>query len=302
MSGDALADLLQIASRLIWYTGILGVIGVSAFRLLIPALSLQPSPDLPRAAATVGLTAAAVLAVGTLARLYAQTYASFGLEEPVTLELLRVIATALPPWSTGWLLQAGAALMAIAAFAAARGGASWGWTAAHAGAIAIGVTAPLTGHAVSQPGGTALPLALQALHVLGAGVWIGGLFVVFVLGVRRRAIVPSERLPALVNAFSPVALTAAELITATGLFTSGLYLHAVSDLWATGYGRTLAAKLAVVAAVAARGFVNWRRVRPRLGEPGANDVLRRSAALELLFAAAVLALTAVLVGLPQPGE
>jgi putative copper export protein len=49
-----------------------------------------------------------------------------------------------------------------------------------------------------------LPIALQTMHVLGAGVWIGGLFVLLVGRPRpRRSVtrVPAGR--ALVNAFSP---------------------------------------------------------------------------------------------------
>jgi putative copper export protein len=36
--------------------------------------------------------------------------------------------------------------------------------------------------------------------------------------------------------------------------------------------------------------------------PGAANLLRRTVTIELLLALAVLAITAVLVGLPQPGQ
>jgi putative copper export protein len=123
---------------------------------------------------------------------------------------------------------------------------------------------------------------------------------VFLVGLRR-PVVPA-RLASLVNAFSPFALLGAGLIVASGATTAALYLHAVSDLWTSAYGRAILAKVLLVGAVAAAGFVNWQHIRPRLSDPATAVVLRRSATVELLLAAAVLIVTAVLVGLPQPGE
>jgi putative copper export protein len=105
---------------------------------------------------------------------------------------------------------------------------------------------------------------------------------------------------ALVSAFSPFALGGAALLALTGVVTTVLYLHTVSDLWTTRYGLTLLLKIALAGTVAAAGYVNWQHVRPRLSDPAAANALRHTATLELLLALAVLAITAVLVGLPQP--
>jgi putative copper export protein len=305
MPGETFADVLLIASRLLWYGGCLGVIGAAASRLLVlPAAGLT-APSLDRAAATAGLGGAALLLAGVLARLYAQAYAAFGLDEPLTAELLWIVATDLPPWSTGWMIQFAAAVFSLAAFGAARGGSRAGWALASVAALAVAGSAPLTGHAVAQADWYTLPIALQAVHVLGAGVWIGGLFVMVAAGVSVLARHPSPGtapVAALVNAFSPFALGGAALLALTGVVTTVLYLHTVSDLWTTRYGLTLLLKIAVVATVAGAGYVNWQHVRPRLSSPGAGDVLRQTATIELLLALAVLGITAVLVGLPQPGE
>jgi copper transport protein len=304
VSGGAFADGLLIASRLLWYTGCLAVIGASAFRLFVsPSAGRTPAgPD--RAAATTGMVAAAVLVAGALARVYAQTYAVFGLEEPVTMVLLVEVATGLPPWSTGWMQQFAAGAIALAALAAARSGRASAWILAHAAAMGAAASAPLTGHAVAQPDGYLLPVVLQGAHVLAAGVWIGGLFVLLVAGIpwaARNARPERCGLAPLVSAFSRLALCGAGLLALTGGATAFLYLNAVADLWGTSYGRVLLVKVAMASGVAAVGFVNWRRVRPRLGD-GSSGLLRRTAALELAMAAAVLAATAVLVGLPQRGE
>jgi putative copper export protein len=59
-------------------------------------------------------------------------------------------------------------------------------------------------------------------------------------------------------------------------------------------------KLFVVAIVLGLGAWNWRRVGPSLGTEGGALKIRRSATMELGFAALVLLLTAILVSLPSP--
>jgi putative copper export protein len=305
MSGDTVADALLIASRLLWYAGFLGVIGTSAFRMLVSRAAGLAAADLDRAAATTGVVAAAVLLGGVFARLYAQAYVSFGLEEPVTAALLLDVATALPPWSTGWMQQVAAGTISVAALVAARTGVRLGWFLAHAAAVAVAASVPFTAHAVAQEHSSLLAMVLHGSHVLGAGVWIGGLFVLLLVGVARAVRQPAIRpnaVAALVNAFSPLGLFGAGLLTLSGAGMAFLYVNSIPDLWTTAYGRTLVVKVAMFGSVALVGFVNWQRVRPRLTQAGGAEVLRRTAIVELLFAGAVLAATALLVGLPQPAE
>ena len=102
----------------------------------------------------------------------------------------------------------------------------------------------------------------------------------------------------MVAAFSPAALLFAGLAVATGVFATWVHAGLLPSL-GTPYGRTLAIKVLAFLAVAALGAYNWRRVRPKLGEPAVVDHLRRSATLELIGAAIVLAVTAVLVATPM---
>lgn len=304
MTGDTAADALLVVSRLVWYAGLVGVIGASAFRLFISSHRHPGAGELDRAAAAPGVAAAVVLLFGVLARLYAQAYASFGLEEPVTAALLVGVATDLPPWSAGWLGQLVAALASLVALTAARGGGRTAWAVAHGAAVALAASAPFTGHAVAQERWYTLPIVLHASHVLGAGIWIGGLSMLLVVGVARVVRSPRlqrETLASLVDTFSPLALCGAGLLALTGAAMALLYLNAVADLWMTAYGRVLALKVAMVGAVALMGFINWRRVRPQMAHAGGAERLRRTGGFELALAAVVLALTALLVGLPQPG-
>ena len=102
----------------------------------------------------------------------------------------------------------------------------------------------------------------------------------------------------LVNAFSPAALGFVGLLVATGTFAAWLHVGGIDALWESGYGRLLLLKLAVFLPVLATGAHNWRRVRPRLGDVEGARAMRRSAIVELVVGALVLAVTALLVATP----
>jgi len=187
--------------------------------------------------------------------------------------------------------------LALVGFALVRAASSVGWTLA-----AIGIL-----FAVLQPIYTGkLAGKVNAVHVLAASTWLGTLMVLTVVGIRgviRSATAGQQRselICDLVNSFSPLALTASTIVGITGLTTAWLHLKRLSSLWATSYGMTLVVKLILVAIVVALGAWNWRRVRPSLGDQGSELTIRRSATMELTFAALVLIVTSVLVTLPSP--
>jgi len=187
--------------------------------------------------------------------------------------------------------------LALVGFALVRAASSVGWTLA-----AIGIL-----FAVLQPIYTGkLAGKVNAVHVLAASTWLGTLLVVTIIGIRGviKSAAPgqqrAELVCDLVNSFSPLALTASTIVGITGLTTAWLHLKRLSSLWATSYGMTLVVKLILVAIVVALGAWNWRRVRPSLGDQGSELTIRRSATMELAFAALVLIVTSVLVTLPSP--
>ncbi len=147
---------------------------------------------------------------------------------------------------------------------------------------------------------------VKPTHMLAGGLWIGTLFVLVVVGLAivlrsglssdRRGAVVAE----MVNRFSPLALIASGALVFLGVVAAWLNLKYVAALWTTPYGYALIAKLVVVAGVVAVGAWNWRRVKPRLGSEAGAVGLRRSATTELLLAAVVLLITAVLASLPTP--
>jgi putative copper export protein len=191
----------------------------------------------------------------------------------------------------------GMLLLALAGFAIARAAPGVGWTLAAIGVIVAVLFPVYTGRGSGK---------INAVHVFAASTWLGTLLVLFLVGIRGviRVGPPgqsrAELVCDLVNAFSPLALTAASVVAVTGLTTAWLHLKRLSALWTTSYGIALVVKLIFVACVVAMGAWNWRRVRPSLGEENSEHMIRRSSTMELTFGALVLLATAVLVTLPSP--
>lgn len=171
------------------------------------------------------------------------------------------------------------------------------------GAVAMTLTWTLADHAQS---GTQIWLAVPAtsLHLLAMALWLGGLVtlalcVLAPAGKRDPGLLSLE--PALPR-FSRLALLCFAVIAVTGLYLSWRQVGTWAALGATGFGRLLLVKLAVVLGVLAlasgsRRFVQRRdRARRAPLDPGAAvRRLRRSVAGEVVLGIVVVSITAVLV-------
>lgn len=172
-----------------------------------------------------------------------------------------------------------------------------GWPLAAISGVAFALRNVLAG----RLGGMVNPL-----HVLGASLWLGTLYVLVVSGITpmlRPAVNATEReqvVATMVSRFSAMALASASLLGVTGVITAWTHLDPLSALWTTPYGYALIVKLCLVAVVAGLGAWNWRRVGPSLGTEGGALKIRRTASSELMVAGVVLIVTAVLVSLPSP--
>lgn len=155
------------------------------------------------------------------------------------------------------------------------------------------------GHAISSEELTAAAVLADAVHLLGAGVWIGSL-AVLVLVVLPGLTASETRI--VVQRFSPWALTGAGALFVTGVFTSWLQVRHLNFLWSTRYGQLLLLKVFVVLVVVFIGALNWRRLSQRLEETDGTARLFRSARGELLAAVVVFLVTAFLVATSLPGE
>jgi copper transport protein len=148
------------------------------------------------------------------------------------------------------------------------------WPVVAVAGAGLAATPGLAGHA-----GTTSPVALNvvadAVHVVAASVWVGGLAV---LATRRR------RLEAVARRFSDIAVVAVGALVVTGTYRAWVEVRSF-DALAETYGRVLLAKVGVFLAMVALGYRNRRGARPRL------------VVAEVGAALVVVALTAVLVNL-----
>jgi uncharacterized membrane protein len=156
-------------------------------------------------------------------------------------------------------------------------------------------------HAPASPTRPWLQVAIQFLHVLAVGSWVGGLVIVLLLLRSRRG----EASPvAEVRRFSRLAGVSVAVVVATGGLRDLNELggpSALLHIFSTSYGTTLAIKLALVAALIALGAVNRYRSIPRMTQ--GTGLLRGVMRAEVVAALAIFGVTATMTGFaPDPPE
>lgn len=188
-------------------------------------------------------------------------------------------------------------------------------------AVALVATPGLGGHAGSGEL-VALAVVADTAHLGGVALWLGGLVLLLAVFLPRAG---ADELRAALPRYSQLALASVSVIVVTGAFQAWRQVGTLSALRDTDFGRLLVVKLLlvgvlVVTAAFSREVVNrtfrarTARVPVGAGGPPAEDALdvpggdaeplddatearnlRRSVAIEVALAAAVLAVTALLV-------
>jgi len=205
-------------------------------------------------------------------------------------------------WGQGWSIGAAGVLAIVLGLFAARRGAG-GWTIAALGAVMASLGQALTGHAASNAH-VALAVSVDVVHVLGAGAWVGGLTVVVLSALpatRRLGTAESNRAgSALVRAYHNAATEAVALVLISAVVAAWLRLPSLSDLWTTPYGNMLLRKVFFVVVVLLFGLYHWRRMVNVEWVDDTRGRFRRSAIVELLAGAVIIAFTALLVSTALP--
>jgi putative copper resistance protein D len=178
------------------------------------------------------------------------------------------------------------------------------WRAARAyalglGAVALGLLAA-AGHAAAVEPGTATAIAVDVVHLLGAGLWAGALpALALLLGAAATDAGADARPYAVLTArrFSRVALAGVLVLALTGILAAQSHVGSVAGLLGTRYGHLLLLKLAVLVPVLAIAVVNRRLVPALSGEAvavgrPAMQRLRRFVFVEAVLVLAVLAIVA----------
>ena len=314
-----------IFARWLNFLAIIGVVGVVAFRTLVLPRAMHDVPEcdrglgqrIRRACARLGLIAGIAAVVACLLRLYAE-HAVIG----NGVSMARLLQSF---WGRMWQAQIAMAAFACAAFTLAwlserenhreHEWRHW-WSVSILAAIGMAITPALTSHAMAATRLRNMSVLLDVLHVIAAGGWVGGLLVLMVVAVPIAAVTdrmansdsqlvsPSVRIAALVNAFSPMALTFAGVVVVTGGIAAWLRVGSFSMLLNSSYGNVLLVKIGLVMAVAGAGAFNWLRMRAALsranGHCRAVARFRRSAWTEIVMGLLVIAATAVLVAAQPP--
>jgi copper resistance protein D len=162
-----------------------------------------------------------------------------------------------------------------------------------------------TGHAAGTVGLIGpIHLAADALHLVAAGAWIGGLLpLLLLLGeVRRRNDLNGASIALeAARRFSTLGMTTVGALLATGLVNSWILVGSLRGLVGTDYGRLVAVKVVLFAAMICIAAVNRMVLTPRLANPPGSlpqiEALRRlqrNIGIEIAIGLSVFAVVAVL--------
>jgi putative copper export protein len=295
---------LYILVRWLSFSAIVLAIGALLFPRLVGSalrsvVTEQTAQEVEKAVRTVTVGAGVAVLIAATLRLVMQRAMLNAAFAPDVVPWRDVVSGT---FGTGLWLQIGGAAMTIVAASQAN------YRRGVLAILAAGMLAfapGLSGHAASATP-MALSLMADAIHMLTAGAWVGMLaLLTFVATPMVRAHEPdkgAEATRAMVGAFSPVALGSVGLLVASGVYAGWRLVGSFEALFNTRYGAALLVKVALLIGMLTLGGINWRWLGPASGSPAGMVRLRRAAMGELLFAVAVLLVTAALVGRPSPTE
>jgi len=298
---------LYVAIRFVQFLSVMLLIGAVVFRAAILPDFLNSAPPtntdtrdrLQVRVVSWAAGALVVFAAIQFARLAAQHVAFFERALP-TVETLRALVLE-SGWGHAWMMALGASVLAGIGLSRIRQDRRQGWTLLGLSGVVMAWTMARSGHPAAAARGAEL---IDVLHVVGAGGWIGGLWMVCIVAMPMLLRFTDDGahrdVARLVGAFSPVALCCAAMLAITGLLAAWRNVGGWAPLLESTYGQWLLRKVALVLAMAGIGALNWKRVLPTLGAPKATHMLRRTAYLELSLALAVVMVTAVLVATEMP--
>ena len=264
----ALADFSALRRRLTWMVWIALVVAVLSEALWLVWLSAD----------IYGAPIIAVCLHGGVWTVLTDT--RFGLVSTVRLAL-GVLLAVLIPWPATRLLQSVAA----------------------AGLI---VLIALVGHAGATPGTAGdIHLASDTVHLLAAGVWLGGLpALAMLLGRARQAADAVWRWFAVgaTRRFSWLGIVCVAALIATGIINSWNLLGGPRDLVTTDYGRLLLLKIALFVAMVGIATANRFHFTPLLPDAGALRALKRNSLTETGLGLGVLLFVGALGTLSPSGH
>jgi copper resistance protein D len=298
-------DEVLIVSRFLHFAAVIVVFGCGAFRLygLAPGTSTASTSALIAfdawfwhvtiVGAPLALLSALSLLLAVTANMAGSAAAAFN---PHT------ISTVLFDTSFGrvWCLRLLFAFILIGACLAPL--ARWRMPAILALSLLLLVSLGWVGHAVE---GRPMPRLVHQInhmvHLLAAGLWLGGLVPLSWLLGRARSASDAAWISIVrdvVPRFSHMGYTAVALLAATGAINTVLLVGSVEALVGTPYGRLLSLKILLFSVMVVLALTNRFRLVPRLRRepppPAPIAALARSMLFEQTLGFAVIAVVSVL--------
>ena len=288
VTGSSSVGVLQIASRWLLYAGLMVLLGVCWMLLRGGPVRGWPSlPDTRPLGPIVGLGALAAALGSILVVLDQVLTAGVGIDQlPGTslgyAALARLVPVVVGVAAFGLIRRNHTSRAAVILLALAALGAM---------TVDVGFSHAAAG---SQP---LLDSAVQWLHLVAAGAWLGGLAALLVW-LRRRA--PDESAAQVAWRFSRVATVSIALVVITGVVRAVEEVGTVDALLSTAFGWLVIGKSALLVVLAALGALNHFRHVPR-GVDGLGP-LRKVGRVEIGVAAVIVLLTSALVNVAPPAE
>jgi copper resistance protein D len=172
---------------------------------------------------------------------------------------------------------------------------------------ALGLTAAIawSGHAAATLGELGhLHLAADALHLVAAAGWIGGLVplaLLLAVACRHHSVAWAGLAQAVTKRFSTLGIVGVATLLATGIVNAWILVGSFHALEITPYGQLLLLKIIVFAVMLVLAAINRLALTPRLAASSANESqlralhrLTRNSVIEIALGLAIFAIVGVL--------
>lgn len=264
-----MVDLGIVVARLLHYAAVTLLAGVAVFPLYAYAVA-EPKELSHRRHAVLFAAAIATVLSGLLWFVFAVANMSGTVADVADKQVLWTVLNE-TTFGGVWMARMSLAVV-IASVVASRplGAETAGWDVV-AACLAAALLASLagTGHAQIEEGWlSVVHVASDAVHLLAAGAWLGGLFPLgfILLDYSTREGAPIVDVDRILLRFSSMGYVAVATLIASGLVNSWFMVGSVSSLLKTSYGQILLAKLALFLAMLALAAANRFWLVPRMIE------------------------------------
>jgi copper transport protein len=306
-TADRTASVVATVANILLYTGALMAIGMALFSLVVVGGADDRRRLIPWVQAS-----ALIAAVGAVGHVVARAAEGTGRGLTAVTES-GVLASVLRQGGTGWWLVGLLLGLSVIVASVSLGSVTVRRVLVTYGALVAAGSFALTGH-TTQASPAAVAAVADAVHILVAAVWLGGLVGVALIipwhtGDSSSPVDdgndtgPRGAL-AVVSRFTTLAAVAVAVLWVSGLSQAWFTVGNLSGLPGSDYGRILMVKLVVVVVAMAGAAWNRWKLLPAADLHGASASgtvtrLRRTVGLEVLALVMVVMVTSVLVETPS---